>query len=287
MSIEGYSIQPSILPKWSRVKFLGSGSYGCVYLAVFENSNNCLKYFAVKTTRFELSSSLQKELRIFNVLKNCPEIISCFGQQLSTKDGAIFYNLFLEYAPAGTLSDLIHKSSSGVLQETNIRIYTHIILKGLSHIHSKGYIHCDLIPNNIIVFPSNENSIGFTLKIVDFGLSKKPREYLSIYTNDKSRYFRGTLIFMSPKSVTHSEFEAPLDIWSLGCTMLKMYMGKVTVAFRKQFSASLGYTCWESWNTKGHVEWWERFLAKMLCKETLGKVVNANIVKSSICKWIS
>lgn len=44
MSTKGYSI----LPKWSRAKLLGSGSYECVYLAVFETPTIVANIFPSK-----------------------------------------------------------------------------------------------------------------------------------------------------------------------------------------------------------------------------------------------
>ncbi|KAF2309352.1 hypothetical protein GH714_001699 [Hevea brasiliensis] len=132
------------------------------------------------------------------------------------------YNLLLEYAPGGSLADLINKYG-GKIPECDVRRYTRMILKGLSSIHNNGYVHCDLKPANILVFPSDQQD--FQLKIADFGLAKEPdednsRKFFYQYT------FRGTPLYMSPESVKHAEISPALDIWSLGCIVIEMITGK-------------------------------------------------------------
>ncbi|XP_016171681.1 mitogen-activated protein kinase kinase kinase A-like [Arachis ipaensis] len=60
-----------------------------------------------------------------------------------------------------------------------------MIVKGLSHIHCKEIIHCDLKLENILLFPSDMPS------------------YLS------SEVFSGHI-------------DAPMDIWALGCIVIEM-----------------------------------------------------------------
>ncbi|KAF2309389.1 hypothetical protein GH714_001874 [Hevea brasiliensis] len=128
---------------------------------------------------------------------------------LSHENGMTIYNLLLEYAPGGSLADLINKYG-GKIPECDVRRYTRMILKGLSSIHNNGYVHCDLKPANILVFPSDQQD--FQLKIADFGLAKEPdednsRKFFYQYT------FRGTPLYMSPESVKHAEISPALDIW--------------------------------------------------------------------------
>ena len=100
-----------------------------------------------------------------------------------------------------------------------------MILKGLSYIHSKGYVHCDLKPENILVFPSDHRNItGYQLKIADFGVARKPGEK---FPKDCKVEYIGTLPYMSPESVAYGEIEMELDIWSLGCIVAEMFTGKV------------------------------------------------------------
>ncbi|KAK8310112.1 hypothetical protein V6Z11_D02G164800 [Gossypium hirsutum] len=79
-----------------------------------------------------------------------------------------------------------------------------MIVEGLCCIHEKGYVDCDIKPENI----------------TDFGLAKEPGE------RDEdaivSPYSRGTLNYMSPASVMNGKISAAMDIWSLGCVIAEM-----------------------------------------------------------------
>ncbi|EXB39294.1 Mitogen-activated protein kinase kinase kinase 2 [Morus notabilis] len=205
---------------WRRVRFLGSGSYGAVYLTFLTNFNELNHLLAVKTSFLALSTSLFKEKRVLANLGDCPEIIVCFGHKVTVERGMQLYNLVLEYAPFGTLSDLIQ---TFILRDINIRIYTTIILKGLRYMHAKGYVHCDLKPDNILVFPSDQRGC-YRVKIADFGLTKEPDEV--IIPDDYKNRFRGTPCYMSPESVVLGQIGPALDIWSLGCIVIEMHTAK-------------------------------------------------------------
>jgi serine/threonine protein kinase len=69
------------------------------------------------------------------------------------------------------LHDLI-KKSGGKLDKRDFQKYTRMIVKGLHCIREKGYIHCDLKLENILVFSSSDGASSE--KITDFGLSKIP-----------------------------------------------------------------------------------------------------------------
>lgn len=97
-----------------------------------------------------------------------------------------------------------------------------MIVKGLHCIHEKGYVHCDLKLENILVFSFPDD--GSSRKITDFGLSKIPRDLDELMT--KCFGFRGTPDYMSPESLLLGEIQGCLDIWSLGCTVVEMISGK-------------------------------------------------------------
>ncbi|TYI58724.1 hypothetical protein E1A91_D11G380800v1, partial [Gossypium mustelinum] len=118
----------------------------------------------------------------------CPNIIQCYGgfTTLEREQGMI-YNMFLEYALGGNLLDL---------------------MKILLDIHEKRFIHSDLKPGNILVFPPQHGTNLFTLKTADFGLAKQLGYYMSL----------GSIF---------EEVSGALDIWSLGCIEVQMIMGKL------------------------------------------------------------
>jgi p90 ribosomal S6 kinase len=210
--------------KWLRLKNLGQGSYGTVYLAISTFTN---ELFAVKNANLEDSSTLQKQRRIFERFPaGTDEVVECYGYCVSKEGGVLKYNILLEYAPMGSLLNLM-RDCGGRIPESHVRKYTKMLLKGLSCIHNSGHVHCDLKPANILVFPRQVDRLSdIQLKIADIGLAKEPGE------DDSDKLFhmyqyRGTPCYMSPESVQFAEITPALDIWSLGCIVVEMITGRV------------------------------------------------------------
>ncbi|KAI4296209.1 hypothetical protein L6164_036185 [Bauhinia variegata] len=206
-------------------KVLGKGSYGTVYRGVLSDVPQ-IGYggvtVAVKSTSIPpCALSLRKEENILNNFSRCPEIVQCYGSEITVEDGVCVANLILEYAPYGTLSDLIKK---GAFSENQVRVFTGMLLRGLSCIHRMGFVHCDLKPENVLVFPGAEMT-SYQLKIADFGLAMTSEEKKNFDPRNWRFRYRGTPLYMSPESVTMGEIEPELDIWSLGCVVLEMVTG--------------------------------------------------------------
>ncbi|KAG4137714.1 hypothetical protein ERO13_D07G088533v2 [Gossypium hirsutum] len=102
--------------------------------------------------------------------------------------------MFLEYAPEGSLLDLMNKYG-GKIPERDVNCYTQMILEGLLDVHEKGFIHSDLKPSNILVFTPQHGTYLPILKIADFGLAKQQG------AKDTRSRFRGTKYYMSPESI--------------------------------------------------------------------------------------
>ncbi|VVB03064.1 unnamed protein product [Arabis nemorensis] len=156
---------------------------------------------------------------------------SCYGtrvKEIFNDDGHVEFKIPMEYASGGSLRSFMDRFKDRKLPDPMIRDFTRMLLEGLATIHGQGYVHCDLKPGNILVFPScvyknGKSKASYELKISDFGMSKRDGD-----SNwwQPHRPFAGTPIYMSPESVSYGETRTGLDLWSLGCVVLEMYTGK-------------------------------------------------------------
>ncbi|KAJ8479027.1 hypothetical protein OPV22_022754 [Ensete ventricosum] len=169
---------------WRRGRVIGRGSSATVSLATDFDSG---EVFAVKSVELSRSAVLQREQRILSSLTS-PYLVSCLGFDVSSHGlaGGLYYNLFMEYAPRGSLSDEIVRHG-GRLDEAAIRSYTYQILRGLAYLHSEGVVHCDVKGRNVLV--------------------------------------GGTPMFMAPEVARGEEQGPPADVWALGCTVIEMATG--------------------------------------------------------------
>ncbi|CAK9319512.1 unnamed protein product [Citrullus colocynthis] len=189
------------MSNWNRVKVLGRGSDGTVFLAI--PTSGALDFVALKVVSIEDAHSLITEETILLNFKGCPEIVQCLG--------------------SGSLAALIRRREK--LTETEVKEYLKMILRGLYRIHERGYVHVVIKPYNILVFLDDNDKLK--LKITDFKLSKKCDEFeeVVIATNAKPR-FRGTPRYMSPESILFGKINTSPYIWSMGCILIKMISGK-------------------------------------------------------------
>ncbi|KAI3462749.1 hypothetical protein Pfo_019412 [Paulownia fortunei] len=202
---------------WVRGEKLGHGSFATVNLAVPRSQSSGLPpLMAVKSCGFSCSSSLVSEKLILDELKDCPEIIRCFGESFSHENGEKLYNVLLEYASGGSLADKLKNSDDRRLPEYVVRQHTKALLKGLHYIHKVGYVHCDIKIQNILLGPNGG------VKIADFGLAKRAGGRKGDFSGCE---LRGTPLYMSPEMVAGGEQGPPADIWALGCVVAEMLTG--------------------------------------------------------------
>jgi tetratricopeptide (TPR) repeat protein len=95
------------------------------------------------------------------------------------------------------------------------------ILDGLAHAHSRGIIHRDIRPSNIML----TNGVK-TVKIIDFGIAKiLPESGKHFQTLTQTGHLFGTLMYMSPERCMGFPATVKSDLYSMGCLMYETLAG--------------------------------------------------------------
>jgi serine/threonine-protein kinase len=114
--------------------------------------------------------------------------------------------LLLEFAPGRPLD----RGPALPLQRA-VRVFERIA-SALEHMHSRGVIHADVKPGNLIFDPERG------IKLIDFGLARIARE--------RDFRVRGTPQYMAPETASLGIVTTRTDIYNLGATMYHLVTGR-------------------------------------------------------------
>jgi len=92
-------------------------------------------------------------------------------------------------------------------------------VESLYYLHSKGYVHCDIKPDNLLI-----NREGL-VKLIDFTIAKKIRTGIGKLFGGRNKV-EGTRSYMSPEQIRGQSLDPRSDIYSLGCMMYELLVGK-------------------------------------------------------------
>lgn len=185
--------------------------YSLGYNALLKANKNG-KLFVLKGLKPEFrqvdiyEKALRKEYDILSTLQH-PNIISVDSFEEVEGMGKC---IALEYVSGKNLSDAMKE---GMSMEVKLQVIGEL-LDAIEYIHKKQVVHRDLKPSNIMI-----SDDGGHVKVIDFGLSDS-----EMYTFLKQP--SGTEAFMSPEQKEASVSDSRNDIYSLGCIMECMKLGK-------------------------------------------------------------
>jgi eukaryotic-like serine/threonine-protein kinase len=128
------------------------------------------------------------------------------------------YFLVTEFVPGTDLRKLVRARGKLSMQDAATVISQ--AARGLAHAHSRGLVHRDVKPGNLLVTPGGQT------KVSDLGLAG----FLGVEdpTDPRAGRIVGTADYLSPEHITSpSNLSATSDVYSLGCTLYYAVTGKV------------------------------------------------------------
>lgn len=206
--------------RWIKGTFIGSGSFGTVYLGMNSVTGELMAVKQVempsgnKETEQRKQSMIDALEREMNLLRDLQH--ENIVQYLGSNSEGNFLNIFLEYVPGGSVATML--TNYGAFEESLIRNFVRQILNGLRYLHERSIIHRDIKGANVLV----DNKGG--IKISDFGISKKIEARLLTAENNRVS-LQGSVYWMAPEVVKQTSYTLKADIWSLGCLIVEMFTG--------------------------------------------------------------
>ena len=90
---------------------------------------------------------------------------------------------------------------------------------GLAYMNAKGWVHCDVKPDNMLV-----NASG-NLKWIDFAITRKiPKGFGKMFYRQQKA--QGTPSYMAPEQINRKPPTPRADIYGLGCTYYELVTGR-------------------------------------------------------------
>uniref|UniRef100_A0A8P4GML4 non-specific serine/threonine protein kinase n=1 Tax=Dicentrarchus labrax TaxID=13489 RepID=A0A8P4GML4_DICLA len=126
-----------------------------------------------------------------------------------------------QYCNGGDLAEYLH--SKGTLSEDTIRVFLQQIAQAMKVLQSKGILHRDLKPQNILLcHPEGRRSspINTCIKIADFGFARH------LQTNTMAATLCGSPMYMAPEVIMSQHYDAKADLWSIGTIVYQSLTGK-------------------------------------------------------------
>jgi tRNA A-37 threonylcarbamoyl transferase component Bud32 len=120
--------------------------------------------------------------------------------------------IVMEHLAGGSLKDRIERTGPLKAGEA-VRIGIEVA-NGLAFAHSKGIIHADLKPSNIL-FDANDHA-----KIADFGIARTPKE------DGATPELYATAMYVAPERIEGKQASIQSDVYGLGLVVYEMLVGK-------------------------------------------------------------
>lgn len=191
---------------------LGSGTYATVYKAYAKKDARevvAVKCVAKRSLNKASVENLLTEIQILKGVRH-PHIVQLRDFQW---DADNIY-LIMEFCAGGDLSRFIH--ARRVLPEKVARVFVQQLASALQFLHERNISHLDLKPQNILLSSLERPH----LKLADFGFA----QHMSPW--DEKHVLRGSPLYMAPEMVCRGQYDARVDLWSVGVILYEALFGR-------------------------------------------------------------
>lgn len=197
------------LSGYSIIRRLGTGARTVIYLAKEDATRNTVALKRAVAERPEDARIFEQMEQEYDIARqiDSPYVRKCYKllrirSMLKTKELYLamewFDGLALEDSPSLSIVDVL--------------LVFRMVANGLHAMHQRGFVHCDIKPNNILFNPSG------TVKIIDLGQSCR--------IGARKQRIQGTPDYIAPEQVRREPLDQRTDIFNLGATMYWAFTGK-------------------------------------------------------------
>ena len=199
--------------RYEILEVIGSGGMAVVYKARCHRLNRLVAIKVLKDDFLgdkEFRDRFHGESQAVAMLSH-PNIVSVYD--VSTSQSGNMDYIVMELIEGITLKQYMEKK--GVLNWKETLHFAIQIAKALEHAHSRGVVHRDIKPHNVMVLKNG------AVKVADFGIARMMSE-----GNTLTKEALGSVHYISPEQAKGGRVDNRSDIYSLGVVMYEMMAGR-------------------------------------------------------------
>ncbi len=191
---------------------IGSGGMAVVFKALDHRLN---RFVAIKILKADLAQDPDLRRRFHAesqavAMLSHPNIVSVYD--VNHSDGVDY--IVMELIEGITLKQYINRK--GILNWKEALHFTTQIVKALEHAHSRGIIHRDIKPHNIMILKDGN------VKVADFGIAR-----LLTTQNTLTQQTLGSVHYISPEQAKGGAADTRSDLYSVGVVMYEMLTSRL------------------------------------------------------------
>ena len=189
------------IDRYTLKQWIGSGRYSDVFDALQDGKTRC----AIKLLKPVNTDRVRRELKIISEVQGHHTILGLMDIVIDNHEG--IPSMVTEFCPNTPWRDLFTH-----MDLEDIRFYTYRVAQALAHTHSRGVMHRDVKPLNILC--ANPRA---EVKLADWGLAEFYHPMRKYSTHVATKYYKSPEILLG-----YEYYDYSLDVWSLGVTLLEM-----------------------------------------------------------------